>query len=995
MAVSLLLIVGNTFAQEMTISGKVTDAEDGTELPGVSILIKGTDRGTITDFEGNYSINTDGSAVLVFNYLGYQAQEVPVNGRTSINITMEAEVEVLEEVVVIGYGVVEKGDVTGVVAKVDEEQFNKGVIASPDQLIAGKVAGVSVINNSGEPGGQANVRIRGVTSINANQQPLYVIDGVPIDNTAFNPGGFSSGRNPLSFLNPAEIEDITVLKDASAAAIYGSRGANGVIIVTTKGGSARTGKADSKPTIVYDGNTGVSFFNQDLPVLTPDEFRAAIQAFEPDRAEDTLVLGSASTNWFDEVTQTASNQQHNLSISKNIQDGNYRFNAGYQQINGVLKGSRNERYNINFNLSKGMFDNKLILRFSTKNGITRDKFASNQVGNALGFNPTQPIYSNDPVYGAFGGFFEYTDPLAPRNPVAESSSQKQEGNGFRSINNFEITYKLPWVSGLSVKSNVSYDQRFDNRTAFSPSFLKSQERTKGFYRLEDQDRNSFLYEGYLNYDRDIESVDGTLSLMGGYSFQSFNSRNTFFNHDSLTTDAFGLIAPAPRAGSIINIRSIQNENRLISFFGRANFDWKDKYLVTATLRRDGSTRFGPENRWGLFPSFAAAWRISNEQFFQGATGILNYLKLRVGYGVIGQEQIGDYLYIESYGYSQPTAFYQFGNSFVPTLRPTGVDPNIKWESTQTINVGIDYELFKGKLAGSIEVYQKNSDDLLFTVNFPAGVNTSDRILTNIGEMRNRGVEFQISAPVIRTDDYSWNLSFNAAYNQNEMVRLDNSVSSDVAPTFEWGGIAGDVGQNIQILEVGEAFESFYVFEQLYDDAGNPIFDAIEQTNMYKDQNGDGIINENDLRVLEQAAPDWILGLTSLFNWRDVDFSFTWRAHLGNYVYNNLSSNYGELRRLETAVPQNIHLSALETQFQQKQLKSDYYIENASFLKLDNITLGYTFSDLEWMRARAYITAQNLIVISGYSGFDPEFSNGIDNNPYPRSRTIVGGLTLTF
>jgi iron complex outermembrane receptor protein len=468
--------------------------------------------------------------------------------------------------------------------------------------------------------------------------------------------------------------------------------------------------------------------------------------------------------------------------------------------------------------------------------------------------------------------------------------------------------------------------------------------------------------------------------MGGYSFQSFNNRNTFFNHDSLFTDAFGVIAPAPRPNSIVKINNIQFENRLISFFGRVNFDWKDKYLVTATLRRDGSTRFGPENRWGLFPSFAAAWRISNEQFFQGATGVLNYLKLRVGYGSIGQEQIDDYLYVTSYGYSLPTAFYQFGGDFIPTLRPNGVDPNIKWEATNSVNIGVDYELFKGKLAGSIEVYQKNTKDLLFEVAFPAGINTADRIVTNIGEMRNQGIEFQITAPVVRTEDYSWNLSFNAAYNQNEIINLDNSVSSSEETTYERGGIAGDVGQQIQILKVGEAFESFYVYEQLYDDAGNPIYDPIEQTNMYKDQNGDGTINEDDLRILDNPAPDWILGLTSLFNWRNVDLSFTFRAHLGNYVYNNLSSNYGELRRLETAVPQNIHLSALETQFEQKQLKSDYYIENASFLKLDNITLGYTFSDLEWMKARAYVTAQNLLVITGYSGFDPEFNNGIDNNP---------------
>lgn len=998
----------HVFGQDITITGKVTDSNDGLELPGVTVQIKDTDRGTITNFEGVFTLDAPSDATLIFSYLGYQTQEIAVGNQNTIDVALEEESEVLDEVVVIGYGVVEKGDVTGAVKSVDEAEFNKGVIAAPDQLLNGKVAGVQVVNNSGEPGGQATVRIRGGTSLRAGgSDPLYVIDGVPVDNTSFSPGGLASGRNPLNFINPSEIENITVLKDASATAIYGSRGANGVIMITTKGGGIREGKGDSKPTINYNGNYAVSTFNDDIPILSPNEFRAAIASFDPDNANDPDIVGPANTDWVSEITQRAVSEQHNLSIGQNIENGNYRFSTGYQKIEGIIKGSRNERYNLNFNVSKGLFDNQLTFKFSTKNGITSDRFGNNQLGSALSMNPTQPIFYDSSIYagydeapnqinGDFNGYFEYNDPLTTNNPVAENREQQQVGSGFRNLTNFEINYKLPFIPGLSIRNSLSYDARNEERISFSPSYLKSQQGSLGYYTIEEGERNSFLYEGILQYEKSFESIEGNLTVLGGYSYQDFNSSFTRFEHDELFTNAFGTNAPSVSDSSEVLLLRNTLENRLISFYSRAIFDFKDKYLITATIRRDGSTRFGEDNRWGIFPSFAAGWRISNESFYQPLERYVNYLKIRVGWGITGsQDAIADYAYIQQYAYSRPGAFYQLGNQFFPLLRPTGADPNLKWEETSSLNLGIDWEILKGRVAGSINLYQKNTRDLLNEIAFPAGIQPKDIILTNIGEVENRGIEFEITAPIMNSRDFSWNVSFNAAYNQFEIVNLDNTVSSGDETLYPRGGIAGDVGQNIQVLKVGEAFEAFYAHEQLYDDAGNPIYDDLDETNMYRDLNGDGEINEDDLRIINKPAPDWIFGLTNVMNYRNFDLAFTFRANVGNYVYNNFASNYGELNRLTAGTPQNIHTSALETGFERKQLLSDYFIENASFLRLDNVTLGYTVKKLDWMSARVFVTGQNLFVITGYSGFDPELNNGIDNNGYPRPTIYTGGVSLTF
>jgi TonB-linked SusC/RagA family outer membrane protein len=988
MIVFLSLTTSSGWAQDRTITGKVMDIEDRFGLPGVSILVKGTSSGTTTDFDGNYSIVVGDGAVLVYSMVGYVEQEITVGAQSVIDVMMNLDIKELSEVIVIGYGTVEKGDVTGVVTKVDAEKFNKGAIATPDQLLSGKVAGVNISNSGGEPGAGFNINIRGATSINASSRPLIVLDGVPLSED-----GMPGSRSPLAFLNPAEIESMTVLKDASASAIYGSRAANGVIIITTK-----TGKAGDKPTVTYDGNVGVGQFTKELPVLTPDEFRAVLTTFAPGKVDQ---LGDANTVWVDEILRNARNQQHNLSISGGIENGGYRLSAGYQQIQGVIYGSETERTDINFNFNKSLFNDDLKVRYSSKNGFVQNSFGSNQVGNALFFDPTQPIYSGVDNYG---GYFEWVDddgdkiPLTASNPVAENRERINVGKELRSLNNLEMSYRLPFLPELKFTVNTSIDVRNSSNNQFTPTYLASEVGdAPGYYRAESGERQELLFESYGEYTKKFGDLE--FLIMGGYSYQQGTSQFIHFTVDSLENNLFGIDAPSIGQGTIFNPIPVnfQDENRIISFYGRTNLEWQDKYIITGTLRRDGSTRFGPENRWGLFPSFAASWRLSNESFLADVSGVLNYLKLRVGWGITGNQQFDNYRWLEQYELGSPDAAYQLGNQYYLTVRPLGVDPNIKWEETATLNIGLDYELFKGKITGAFEVYQKNTDDLLFNSVFPAGSITRDKAITNIGEMVNKGIEMEIGSEIVRTQDLNISVNFNAGYNQNEILNLDaqSIPQGETPPIFEVGNIAGDVGQTIQVLQVGQTINSFYAYEHIYE-GDVPVFSPLSATNMYVDQNKDGLINENDLVVLGQPMPDWIFGLTTVGGWKGFDWSLTLRGMTGNTVYNNVASNNGHFGNFNWTVASNLHTSVLDTRFPARQLKSDYYLEDGAFLRLDNVSVGYTFSQLDWSNIRVYFTGQNLYVLTGYTGLDPEVQpDGIDNNLYPRPVTLIGGLTVTF
>lgn len=987
----LSITTSAAWAQQQTVSGKVTDAGDGLGLPGVNIIEAGTNNGTVTDVDGNYKLKVASDATLIFSYVGYTTSEVAVNGRAVVDVPMDADITQLAEVVVVGYGSQEKGDVTGVVAKVDEESFNKGAIVSPDQLIAGKVAGVQITPNSGEPGGQSKIRIRGGTSITASNEPLYVIDGVPIESNPHDPGGFSKGRNPLNFINSNDIESITILKDASAAAIYGSRAANGVVIINTK----RGGKGGR---VSYSGYFSIAEMSREVDMLEREPFVNVVTAKSPQRLQ---TLGTADTDWSDEILQTAIGQNHNLSFSGGTESSAFRVSLGHQDIDGIVKTSNTRRTSLSVNYNQSFWDDRIAVDASIKAAYTKDRFNPDVIGASLTYDPTQPVY--DESNEALGGYFEYPlSSLGPDNPVSNLEQTQDIGEYLRNVGNVSLTYNSKLLPGFSVTSNFGFDLTNGERKRLKLTSLRNAALDSGEVRYEALKKINPLFNVFGRYERYIESINSKFDLTAGYEYQDFGSDYQGYRAYRLANDVYGFYG-AQVAGKIEPIAS-NEENRLISFFGRLNYTFNDKYLLTASLRRDGSARFASENRWGWFPSVALGWRLIEEDFMSGLTNIFSDLKLRAGYGVTGSQEIGNYKYLATYTSSKNNAQYQFGDRFITTLRPNGYDNQIKWEETSSYNLGLDFEVLEGRYSGSLEFYVKDTKDLLFEVSVPAGTNLTNRVISNIGAMQNKGVELSLGGYVIDKADFKWNAGVNVAYNSNTIKGLD--LVND--PAFEGylvGDISGGVGNKIQILRLNETINSFYVYKHKTDDDGNPLVDGIDHNedgtidlaDIYKDTNGDEIVNSEDRTPYKKPAPDVLLGFNSTFTYKSLDLSFTMRANLGNYVYNNIASANGAYSGLSSGsgFVSNLHSSVLETGFANPQYFSDYYVENASFLKLDNITLGYNFSKLSGLNLRVYTTAQNLFVLTNYSGLDPEVDNGIDNNPYPRSRTFLVGVNIEF
>lgn len=991
LALVFCLLNVQAFAQ-VKVSGKITDSK-GEPLPGATVLEKGTNNGTSTTIDGTYSLSVQSEATLIFSFVGYAAQEIAVGAQTVMNVTLIDDAA-LNEVVVVGYGTQKKSDVTGVVAKIDSKSFNKGPIVSPDQLINGKIAGVQIQSNSGEPGGQTKIRIRGGTSVNASNEPLYVIDGVPVDNSAVNPGGFQSGRNPLNFLNPDDIESFTVLKDASATAIYGSRGNNGVIIITTKKGKGGKGRLN------YSNWLSVGTITKKADVLNASEFRAIVQ----DKA-DTKVseLGTSNTNWQDQLYQTAVGHNHSLSYAGGFKTMNYRASLGYLKQDGILKGTSAERVSFALGLNQKLFKS-LNIDANLKLSQNKDVFSPNgTIGAALRMDPTQSIY--DAADTQYGGYFEYANDLATKNPVAELALTDDKGRNLRTLGNIKFDYQIPGVKGLSANLNLGYDRFNGNRKRTLPINLRSQSSLKGEYKTAEFTKTNALLETYLKYTKELKGINSRIDVTGGYSFQDFREEYV----DSVFTNL--------AAGASQNKQGFKNiqKNRLISFYGRVNFSYADKLLLTATIRRDGSSRFGTKNRWGSFPSVAVAYRLSEEAFLKNSS-VISDLKIRAGYGITGNQDIAgqNFAYLPTYTLGDSTAAYQFGNTFVNTIRPNAYDENLKWEEVQSFNVGLDFGLFAGRISGSLEYYKKKTKDLLFTVPVAAGANLSDRVLTNVGELENNGVEFSIDAAAINNKSFQWNVGFNIAWNQNKLLRF-SKVNDPAFVGILTGGISGGTGNTVQILQTNQAVNSFYLFKHKIGADGKPLVDGvdhngdnnIDNADIYEDLSGpdgkpDGIVDELDKRAIEKPAPNIIMGFTSNMRYKGFDLSFTLRANLGNYVYNNVKSNGAYYNRVITEiVPTNMPRSVTETNFTAPQYFSDVYLENASFLRMDNITLGYTFDKLvkNKFNLRAYVTAQNLFVITDYTGLDPEIantsSNGIDNDIFPRARTFIMGLSLGF
>lgn len=964
------------FAQLKTITGQVTDEANGEPLPGVTIVIKGTTLGTITNFDGNYSLNAEEGQTLIFTFIGYTPQEIVVGSDDVLNIPMAQSIENIDEIVVIGYGQVKKEDATGAVTSVSSDDFNVGAITSPQDLVAGKIAGVQITNGGGAPGSGSTVRIRGGSSLSASNDPLFVIDGVPVDND-----GVSGMRNPLNTIHPSDIESMNVLKDASATAIYGSRASNGVIIITTKKGREGSGLKLS-----YNGYASVSSPSGKIDVLSANQFRdVVIEELGPD-SDAAALLGQANTEWQDEIFETALSTDHNISLTGNMDKTPFRVSVGYSNQNGILKTSGLERWTGTFGLSPSFFEDHLKLNLNLKGMLIDNSFAnSGAIGTAVSFDPTKEVY--DPA-SPYGGYFTWTQPngdpntLAPTNPMALLTMHQDQSTVQRSIGNAKFDYKMHFLPELTATFNLGFDYSDSEGTIIDDMDAPwTFSNGGGYYREYTQKKKNELVDFYLTYVKDLESISSNINVMGGYSWQHFWRENYQY---ATNGDGSKVLTPA---------NYDPTESYLVSFFGRLNYTFKEKYLLTLTVRQDGTSRFSPDTRWGTFPSAALAWKIKEESFLKNSKTVSD-LKLRLGYGITGQQNIGnnDYPYLPRYTSSLENAQYQFGNEFYTTIRPEGYDANIKWEETTTFNVGLDYGFIDNRIAGSIDAYYRKTDDLLNFIPVPAGTNLTNMLLTNVGDLENKGIEFSIVGRAISKPELSWEIGFNATYNVNEITRLTATDDPNYLGVFT-GGISGAVGNTIQIHSVGMPASSFFVYEQVYDENQKPI------EGLYVDRNGDGEITGDDRYHYKKAAPDVYMGFNSKLNWKSWDFSFAGRVNLGNYVYNNVWSSSGSLNNLywSSGYMNNVNQNALETRFQNPEYFTDYYVKNASFLRLDNISLGYTFNNLadDKLSLRLYGTAQNVFVVTQYEGLDPEVDNGIDNNIYPRPRVFMLGVSIDY
>ncbi len=1025
-AVLTLTTAGLAMAQQ-TVTGTVTDAESDFPLPGVNIAIQGTFTGTATGLDGTYSIRVNPGDVLVFTFVGYLPQEITVGDQTVIDIALAEDVALLQEVVVVGYGTQRKADVTGAVGSVDVAAANVGLVQSPEQMIQGRVAGVQVIQNDGEPGGGVTVRIRGGTSISASNDPLYVIDGVPIDNSATQAGedvdlGFGGDingpRNPLSFLNPSDIESIDILKDASAAAIYGSRGANGVVLITTKKGRAGQLQVD------YNGYVSSSGLRKKIPLLSASQYRTFVQ----NNGFSTSALGDADTDWQDAVTQDALSHSHDLAFSGGTESTRYRASINYLNQEGIIINSGQERIAGRLNADHKSMNDKLRLGVNMTASYVEDNltpttetngFESALLGNVLKFNPTNPVNNAD------GSYFELASPSI-RNPVAIAEQVQQFGETTRILGNTTAEYEI--VEGLSAKVNLGLDRLHAINRAYIPKASPLGQASNGLATQQTRERLSKIIEVTGTYSK-VLNDDHDVTLLGGYSWQDFSGERFGVVVTDFVTDATSYNNLAG-GREVTEQTSNKETSKLISFFGRANYGYQGKYLLTATLRRDGSSRFGANEKWGLFPSASAKWRISQESFMSDLDWI-DDLSLRVGWGITGSQEIGNYRSLPTLeANSDFTAV--IGEQEVVGIAPNNfATPDLKWEETKQLNVGLDFEFWSSRLAGSVEYYQKNTQDLLleFTVPQPAAVATR---LANVGELQNNGLELSLTAfPVDRGDlTVEVGATFNA--NSNEIKSLgdasgctafdaaDYETASSPCRAIFTGNVSGaglsDI--NAQVITRGQPFGTFV----------GPVFTGFDSdgNETFLDADGDG---NRDIEIIGNAQPDFTYGFTSNVRYKNWDLSLFLRGSQGNQLLNNTFLEYSAKFLVNTNV------NFLETAFEGAPsdclgssgcpgaipggiaVYSDRWVQDASFLRLENLTLGYTFNNVEALssaigvirKVRVYASAQNLFVLTDYEGWDPEVQSnsessignipigsiGIDYINYPRPRTFTLGVGLTF
>ena len=919
----------------------------GEDIIGATVRVEGTQTATVSDFDGNFVLKAKEGATLVVSYVGYQ--NATVKAAPTVEVTLVDDETVLQDVVVIGYGSVRKSDATGSVMSVEADQLNKGLATSPADLLQGKTPGVQIVTNSGAPGAGAKIRIRGGSSLSASNDPLIVIDGLPISSTEI------SGGDMLNTINPNDIESFSILKDASATAIYGSRASNGVILITTK-----KGKAGSKPRINVDMSGTFKTVAKKVDVLSADAFREFFMANYGTNADAVAALGNANTNWQDEIYRNTFAEEINASVSGGYVSGNktfkmpYRVSAGFLNNDGNLKTTGMSRTNFGFNLTPTLFDDRLTINLNGKGVFTHNKFADEgAIGSAIQYNPLKSVDSKWESNGA-------PNTMSTLNPVFQLNEQHKSSYVRRFVGNAQFDYKFKFLDGLRANLNLGLDISTTSGWNISDyqsevSYHNKVENGTGLFEKYTQLRRDQTLEFYLAYAKELKEIYSRFDVLAGYSWQHFYNKTTNekVSNDGNNTYLYG------------DPTLFKTESFLISFYGRLNYTLLDRYLLTFTIRDDGTSRF-QNNKWGVFPSAALAWRISEENFMKSADWLSN-LKLRLGWGITGQQNInqGDYPSIATYHTNQHGSLYMFGNNVIIPITPKGYAPKIKWEETTTYNIGLDFGFLGNRINGSIDVYQRKTKDLLNKVPVASGTNLTNYLLTNVGDMENKGIEGALNVVPIEQKDLRLEIGFNITYNKNKITRL--TASDDPSyPGVEDGGISGGVGNKIQIQKVGNPMNSFYVLQQVYDEAGKPL------EGVYVDRNHDGQITDDDRYVYYKPDPDVIIGLNTELSYKKWTFSAAFRSFLGNYVYNNVASNTEMKADMWT---NNFICNRVSTapysNFQQAQYKSDYYVQNASFLKLDKVTVAYNIAP--WVRVN--FTAQNVFTISKYDGVDPEKLGG--------------------
>lgn len=966
----LLLVFYYASAQTLKIEGMVTDSELNEPIPGVTVMIKNTQVGTITSFEGKYAIEAKAGDVLMFTFIGFTPQKVTVAPNVNYNVKLGSAVIGVDEVVVIGYGAQKKGDLTGSVSNVSAKDFNQGNINSPAQLINGKVSGVQITSGSGSPSSGSTIRIRGGASLNASNDPLIVLDGIPLES-----GGISGNDNNfLSLINPSDIESMTVLKDASSTAIYGSRASNGVIIITTKKGSK------DKLKISFNTTNSIQAKTKLADMLSTDQFRQVVETKGSENQKS--LLGSSDTNWNDEIFKPAFGTDNNISASGAIKNVPYRVSVGYYDQNGILDTDKATRTTGSLSVSPSFLDNHLKFNVGAKGSYNKNIFANTTaIWGGATFNPTIPVYSGNSMYGGYNEAIDSDGQPANSavlNPVGLLNQYSSTSTISRFIGNFDVDYKFHFLPELKLHATLGYDYAEGEGKIYVPETAAQYFKSKGRgYTYGPQKKENRLLTTYLNYAKKLKSIQSNLDVTLGYDYQFWKSTQNAY-------DELNLEGSSQKTTAATDQRHV-----MLSYYGRVNYSFKSRYMLTATVRKDGTSRFSNDNRWGTFPSVALGWRLSEESFLSGIDALTN-LKLRASYGITGQQEgIGNYNYIPVYTISQQGAQYIFGSDAINTYRPEAYIADLKWEITKSFNYGIDFGFLNNRLSGSVEYYTRKTEDLLARVPSAAGTNFDKEILTNVGNVDSEGVELNMTGTPVDNENWTWDVSFNATWLKQTIKNLSLNESAAVTNTLVGSTIDS---YHFQTLTEGYAPSMFYVYHQLYDASGKPIEGA------YADINHDGAINSSDLYRYHSPSPDYILGFSTQLRYKKWNMSTSLRSYINNYAYNGTSMNSGALGTMSYNDYQlnNLHSSYLETGFKSRQYLSDYYVENASFLKMDNITLGYNLGKVyDFVNVNISAMVQNVFTITNYSGVDPELTDGVDKSFYPRPRIYSISVGLNF